>query len=85
VEASEGEDGQETGGNQTGSPAFRGQSGLALEMNLEVVTRRRQSALRILKRAALGQGFAQLFAETSAIAKDRENSFEAQLGFFTGC
>src|SRR5882762_6551028 len=61
-----------------------GSPGLALEMNLEVVTRRRQSALRILERAALGQGFAQLFAETSALAKDREDSFEAQLAVFYG-
>lgn len=61
-----------------------GSPGLALEMNVEAVTKRRQSALRILERAARGQGFAQLFAETLAIAKDREDSFEAQLGVFYG-
>jgi len=61
-----------------------GSPGLALEMNVEAVTKRRQSALRILERAARGQGFAQLFAETSAIAKDREDSFEAQLAVFYG-
>jgi DNA polymerase III subunit delta' len=61
-----------------------GSPGLALEMNVEAVTRRRQVALRILERSARGQGFAQLFAETSAIAKDREDSFEAQLAVFYG-
>ena len=61
-----------------------GSPGLALEMDVEAVTRRRQSALRILERAAKGHGFAQLFAETSAIAKDREDSFESQLAVFYG-
>ncbi|HWY44058.1 MAG TPA: hypothetical protein VNX66_11210 [Candidatus Sulfotelmatobacter sp.] len=61
-----------------------GSPGLALEMNVEAAVKRRQSALRILERAARGQGFAQLFAETSAIAKDREDSFEAQLAVFYG-
>jgi DNA polymerase III subunit delta' len=61
-----------------------GSPGLALEMDVETASRRRQSALRILERAAKGQGFAQLFAETSAIAKDREDSFEAQLAVFYG-
>jgi DNA polymerase-3 subunit delta' len=61
-----------------------GSPGLALEMNVETATKRRQSALRILERAARGQGFTQLFAETSAIAKDREDSFEAQLAVFYG-
>lgn len=61
-----------------------GSPGLALEMNVETATRRRQSALRILERAARGQGFGQLFAETSAVAKDREDSFESQLAVFYG-
>ena len=61
-----------------------GSPGLALEMDVEAATRRRQSALRILERAAKGQGFTQLFAETSAIAKDREDSFESQLSVFYG-
>jgi len=61
-----------------------GSPGLALEMNVEAAIKRRQTALRILERAARGQGFAQLFAETSAIAKDREDSFEAQLAVFYG-
>jgi len=61
-----------------------GSPGLALEMDVETASKRRQSALRILERAAKGQGFAQLFAETSALAKDREDSFEAQLAVFYG-
>src|SRR5579859_7547157 len=61
-----------------------GSPGLALEMDVETATRRRQSALRILERAARGQGFSQLFAETSAMAKDREDSFEVQLSVFYG-
>jgi len=61
-----------------------GSPGLALEMNVEAAIKRRQTALRILERAARGQGFAQLFAETSAMAKDREDSFEAQLAVFYG-
>ena len=61
-----------------------GSPGLALEMDADAALKRRQSALRILERAARGQGFAQLFAETSALAKDREDSFEAQLAVFYG-
>jgi hypothetical protein len=61
-----------------------GSPGLALEMDVETAARRRQSALRVLEHAAKGRGFAQLFAETSAIAKDREDSFEAQLVVFYG-
>src|SRR5256712_13210635 len=61
-----------------------GSTGLALEMDADAALNSRQSALRILERAARGQGFAQLFAETSALAKDREDSFEAQLAVFYG-
>lgn len=61
-----------------------GSPGLALEMNVEETAQRRRNALRILERAALGQGFAQLFADTSALAKDRESSFEDQVGVFYG-
>src|SRR5260370_2875166 len=31
-----------------------------------------------------GEGFAQLFSDTSALAKDRESSFEDQIGVFYG-
>ncbi len=50
-----------------------GSPGLAIEMNVEETAQRRRNALRILERAARGEGFAQLFADTSALAKDRES------------
>jgi DNA polymerase-3 subunit delta' len=59
-----------------------GSPGLAIEMDVDKTAQRRLLALRILERAARGQGFAQLFAETSALAKDRDSSFEAQLDIF---
>jgi DNA polymerase-3 subunit delta' len=61
-----------------------GSPGLALEMDVEAVAGRRRNALRILERAAQGHGFAQLFSDTSALAKDRESSFEDQIGIFYG-
>jgi DNA polymerase-3 subunit delta' len=61
-----------------------GSPGLAIEMNVEETADRRRNALRILERAARGQGFAQLFADTSALAKDRESSFEDQINIFYG-
>ena len=61
-----------------------GSPGLAMEMDLAAAADARRNALRILERAAQGHGFAQLFSATSAIAKDRESSFEDQLGVFYG-
>lgn len=61
-----------------------GSPGLAMEMDVEASAQRRQDALRILTRAAQGQGFAQLFADTAALAKDRESTFERQLEIFYG-
>jgi DNA polymerase III subunit delta' len=61
-----------------------GSPGLAIEMNVEETAQRRRNALRILERAARGQGFAQLFADTSALAKDRDSSFEEQIAVFYG-
>jgi DNA polymerase-3 subunit delta' len=61
-----------------------GSPGLAIHMNLEQASEQRRHALRILERAARGEGFAQLFAETAAIAKDRESSFEEQIAVFYG-
>jgi DNA polymerase III subunit delta' len=61
-----------------------GSPGLALEMDVEATSRNRRNALRILERAARGHGFAQLFADTAALAKDRESSFEDQIGVFYG-
>ena len=55
-----------------------------MEMDVESTAQRRKDALRILTRAAQGQGFAQLFADTAALAKDREISFERQLAVFYG-
>ena len=51
---------------------------------MEQVADLRRSALRILERAARGEGFSQLFADTNAIAKDRESSFEDHLHVFYG-
>jgi DNA polymerase III subunit delta' len=61
-----------------------GSPGLALEMNVEEAAEKRKTALRILERAARGQGYAQLFADTNALAKDRESSFEELSGVFYG-
>lgn len=61
-----------------------GSPGLAMEMDVIAAAARRRQALRVLERAARGQGFAQLFADTAALAKDRESSFEDQLGVFYG-
>jgi DNA polymerase-3 subunit delta' len=61
-----------------------GSPGLASEMNLEAVVERRRALLRILERAARGQGFSQLFADTNQLAKDRESSFEDLLADFYG-
>jgi DNA polymerase-3 subunit delta' len=61
-----------------------GSPGLAIEMDIDAAAESRKQALRILQRAAHGQGFAQLFADTSALAKDRESSFEDQIAIFYG-
>ena len=59
-----------------------GSPGLAMEMDVTAASQSRKNALRILEHAAIGRGFAQLFAETAALAKDRESSFEEQLAIF---
>jgi hypothetical protein len=61
-----------------------GSPGLAMEMDLEKTAQARRNALRILERAARGQGFAQLFVDTSALSKDRDSSFEDQISVFYG-
>jgi DNA polymerase-3 subunit delta' len=61
-----------------------GSPGLAIEMDVSAAAESRKNALRILERAARGQGFAQLFVDTAALAKDRESSFEEQIGVFYG-
>ena len=59
-----------------------GRPGYALEMDALKESERRSNGLKILARAARGQEFAQLFALTNAISKDREVSFEEQLSVF---
>ena len=57
---------------------------MAIELNLEEAVEKRRAVLHILERSAKGQGFAQLFQDTSALAKDRESSFEDLLTLFYG-
>ncbi len=61
-----------------------GSPGVAMEMNVDDVVDRRKTAFRILEHAARGQGFSQLFADTAALGKDRESSFEEMVGIFYG-
>ena len=60
----------------------QGSPGLAMEMNVEETVEKTRTVVRILERAALGQGFAQLFGDTAALAKDRESSFEDLLAIY---
>ena len=59
-----------------------GSPGAAFEMDVDSALQRRHDALRVLDHAARGGGFAQLFAATAAIAKDKNFSFEEQLEIF---
>jgi DNA polymerase-3 subunit delta' len=59
-----------------------GSPGLAMEMDVEQTVQRYRDALRILDRSARAEGFAQIFADTSALAKDRDASFEDHLQVF---
>jgi len=59
-----------------------GSPGAAFEMDVESALQRRHDALRVLEHAARGGGFAQLFAATAAIAKDKNFPFEEQLEIF---
>jgi DNA polymerase-3 subunit delta' len=59
-----------------------GRPGYALEMDAVKEAERRSNGLKILARAARGEEFAQLFALTNAISKNREVSFEEQLSVF---
>ena len=61
-----------------------GSPGFALAMDAEKESKRRSDALKILDRAVRGEEFGQLFAQTSAIGKDREIPFEEQLAVFYG-
>jgi len=70
--------------NKLAAQLAEGSPGLAIEMDVAAASGARRKALGILERAARGQGFGQLFADTAALAKDRESSFEEQLGVFYG-
>jgi DNA polymerase III subunit delta' len=70
--------------NRLAAVLSEGSPGLAMEMDVHVAARRRRDALRILERAARGQSFRQLFADTAALAKDRDSSFEEQINIFHG-
>jgi DNA polymerase-3 subunit delta' len=61
-----------------------GSPGLAVEMDVDQTLQRRRDALRILERSAHGEGFKEIFADTSTFAKDKESSFEDQLQLFYG-
>jgi DNA polymerase III subunit delta' len=59
-----------------------GSPGVALEIDLDEAVEKSRTALRILEKSARGQGFAVLFADTAALAKDRESSFEELIAVF---
>ena len=59
-----------------------GSPGMALGMNLDEAVEKSKTALRVLEKAARSQGFAVLFSDTSALAKDRESSFDELLAIF---
>jgi DNA polymerase III subunit delta' len=59
-----------------------GSPGYALEMDAEMESQRRRNALKILERGVRGEEFGQIFAQTAAISKDRDISFDEQLSVF---
>ena len=67
---------------RTATQLAEGSPGYALEMDVEKESQRRREALKILDRASRGEEFGQIFAQTSALAKDRDISFEDQLSVF---
>ena len=67
---------------RTAAQLAEGSPGYALEMDVEKESQRRREALKILDRASRGEEFAHIFAQTAALAKDREISFEDQLSVF---
>jgi DNA polymerase-3 subunit delta' len=76
--------GRSTSDSKLAAQLAEGSPGLAMEIDIERASRQRRDALRILERAARGEGFAQLFADTAAVAKDRESPFEEQIAVFYG-
>ena len=61
-----------------------GSPGQAMELDVEVAVSKRKTALETLDRAARGQGFKELFADTNALARDRDFPFEELLAIFYG-
>jgi DNA polymerase III subunit delta' len=61
-----------------------GSPGQAMELEVQVAVAKRKSALQTLERAARSQGFKELFAETNALAKDRDFPFEELIAIFYG-
>ncbi len=61
-----------------------GSPGMAMELDIEIAVSKRKIALQILERAARGQGFRELFADTNALAKDRDFHFEELMAVFYG-
>lgn len=61
-----------------------GSPGHALQMDAEKESQRRRNDLKLLERTVHGQDFAQIFAQTALIAKDREIPFDEQLSVFYG-
>jgi hypothetical protein len=55
-----------------------------MELDVQVAVDKRKLVLQTLERAARGQGFRELFAETNALAKDREFPFEELISIFYG-
>jgi DNA polymerase-3 subunit delta' len=67
---------------RTAAQLAEGSPGYALEMDVDKESQHRREALKILDRASRGEEFGQIFAQTSALAKDRDISFEDQLSVF---
>ncbi|HKF26646.1 MAG TPA: DNA polymerase III subunit delta' C-terminal domain-containing protein [Candidatus Acidoferrum sp.] len=67
---------------RTAALLAEGSPGYALEMDVEKELERRREALRLLDRASRGEEFGRIFAQTAAIAKDKDVSFEEQLSVF---
>ena len=61
-----------------------GSPGQAMELDVQVAVDKRKLVLQTLERAARGQGFRELFAETNALAKDRDFPFEELISIFYG-
>jgi DNA polymerase-3 subunit delta' len=59
-----------------------GSPGMALDLNLDETVEKSKTVLRVLEKSARSQGFSVLFADTAALAKDRESSFEDLLALF---